>query len=139
MSMITMNWRPSRDESRSFGELSLAMLTVIALLLCWWRGVAAGTGLIICAAGLAIYVLSRISAKLVKPIYILLQLATLPIGWVISYLILGVFYYLVLTPVGLVFRLFGRDVLRLRYDRKATTYWLDHRPTDSVKRYFNQF
>lgn len=139
MSMITMNWRPNRDELRSFGDVSLAMLTVIALLLCWWRGMAAQTGLIVCAAGLVIYVLSRISAKLVKPIYIVLQLATLPIGWVMSYLVMGVFYYVVLTPVGLVFRLLGRDALRLKYDGKAATYWLDHRPSDSIKRYFNQF
>lgn len=138
MSIMTTNWRPSRDDLRKFGDVSLAMLVLLALVF-RWRGMTAETGLIMAAVGLVIYVLSRISAKLVKPLYLAMQAVGLPIGWVLSHVVLGIFYYLVLTPVGLVFRLIRRDPLQRRYDSEATTYWLEHRPTDSAKRYFNQF
>ncbi|MHA1566562.1 MAG: SxtJ family membrane protein, partial [Alphaproteobacteria bacterium] len=80
-----------------------------------------------------------ISTKLVKPIYILMQLVMLPVGWVVSHIVMAVFFFVVLTPVGLVFRLFGRDLLCRRYDAAAKTYWRRRRKSDSMKRYFNQF
>ena len=45
------------------------------------------------------------------------------LGWINTRLILGIFFYLILTPVGLIMRLFGRDPLHRKLDRKATTYW----------------
>jgi hypothetical protein len=52
---------------------------------------------------------------------------------------MAAFYYLLLTPVGLVFRLIGRDPLRRRFDRNATTYWIARRPPETSDRYFHQF
>jgi len=40
-------------------------------------------------------------------------------------IVMGVIYYLVLTPVAAVTRLFIRDPLRLKYDRSVETYWID--------------
>jgi len=38
---------------------------------------------------------------------------------------MGVLFFCVLTPVGLVLRLAGRDPLRLRLDRRAPSYWIE--------------
>ncbi len=43
------------------------------------------------------------------------------LGWINTRLILIVVYYLLVTPIGLVMRLFGRSPLAI--DRKAKTYW----------------
>ena len=43
-----------------------------------------------------------------------------PIGWTISQLILGVVYYLVITPIGLIMRLGGYDPMKRRLDRSAS-------------------
>ena len=139
MSLVSVNWKPTHKELRDFGKAALFMLTAVALLLHWIKGLQTSHAIYVCAAGLLIYALSCLSAKLVKPIYITLQLLTVPIGWVVSYLIMAVFYYLVLTPIGLFFRLFGRDPLHRNFDPKATTYWARYRMPDSPKRYFNQF
>ncbi len=65
--------------------------------------------------------------------------AALPIGWVISHLILGVVYYLVLSPIGLIMRLTGYDPMSRKLDPAATTYWLPHKQQTDNARYFRQF
>jgi hypothetical protein len=58
-----------------------------------------------------------------RPIYIGWMKFAFLLGWVNTRLILGVFFYVILTPIGLIMRLFGRDPLHRKFDRKATTYW----------------
>jgi hypothetical protein len=45
-------------------------------------------------------------------------------------LALGVLFFCVLTPIGLVLRFTGRDRLRLRLDRRAPSYWIARAATD---------
>jgi hypothetical protein len=47
---------------------------------------------------------------------------------------LGAIYFLVLTPTGLVLRLFDRDRLRLRRDPNARSYWIECAPRDPATR-----
>jgi hypothetical protein len=63
---------------------------------------------------------------------------TTPSGWTILRLLLGVTYFCVVTPIAIVMRLAGRDVLALRGARRAS-YWSDHpRPGDD-EAYFRQY
>lgn len=139
MALIDINWNPDRNELRKFGEISLAMLTVIALVFYWLDRLTAVTSLYLCAAGLIIFILSRISTKLIKPFYLLLYAMALPIGFVLTHILMGGFYFIILTPIGLIFRLIRRDPLKRKFDPNAKTYWTPHRTPDSLKRYFNQF
>ncbi len=47
---------------------------------------------------------------------------------VTSPLVLGILFYLVVTPTGLIMRGFGKDPLRLRPKPEAESYWIDRRP-----------
>jgi hypothetical protein len=47
-------------------------------------------------------------------LYVGWMLAAVPIGWTISHIVLGAVYYLVLTPIGLIMRLVGRDPTHIR-------------------------
>jgi hypothetical protein len=47
---------------------------------------------------------------------------------IVTFASVGVLLYGVLTPAGLILRLFGRDALRLRLQRKAATYWIIRQP-----------
>jgi predicted membrane metal-binding protein len=49
-------------------------------------------------------------------------------GRVVNPIVLGLLFYLVITPFGLVARLFGKDLLRLRIDRTAKSYWIERTP-----------
>jgi hypothetical protein len=59
---------------------------------------------------------------------------------VINPIVLALLFYLCITPIGLIMRLLGKDLLSLRRDPAAETYWIQRRPpgpaTDSLK---NQF
>lgn len=45
------------------------------------------------------------------------------ISWVMLRVILGVFFYLILSLVGFLMRVFGRDILDEKMDRQAASYW----------------
>lgn len=59
---------------------------------------------------------------------------------VMNPLIMGLLFFLTVTPVGLVMRLMGKDPLRLKFDRGAKTYWIERNPPgpepDTMRRQF---
>ena len=139
MSLIEINWSPSRKQLRKFGIISLIASVLISLLLYVLKGLGIQWAAIIFFVGLVIFLSSLISFKLTRGIYLGLIVVTMPIGWMVSFTLLAIFYFLLLTPVGLLFRLMGRDVLGRKFDSAADSYWLIRRPPDSLDRYFHQF
>ena len=89
--------------------------------------------------GIVLAVVSRTWLNLGRLAYSGWMLASFPIGWTISHLILGITYFLVLTPIGLLMRLLGRDPMQRRIDRAAQTYWIKHQTPTDPSRYFQQF
>lgn len=90
--------------------------------------------------GITLIVLGTILPVLLRPIYIAWMAFAFTMGFFMTRVILTVFYYVVLTPVGLFFRLIGRDVLERKPDRQATTYWIDKEyPITDRSRYENFF
>ena len=61
-----------------------------------------------------------------------------PVGWSVSFLLLGLVFYAILTPTGLVMRAVGRDPMERRIDRSAPTYWVRRKPVDDPRRYLRQ-
>ncbi|MCX7353454.1 MAG: SxtJ family membrane protein [Alphaproteobacteria bacterium] len=59
---------------------------------------------------------------------------------VMNPLIMGLLFFLTVTPVGLVMRLAGKDPLRLKIDRGAKSYWIQRDPPgpepDTMRRQF---
>ncbi len=47
---------------------------------------------------------------------------------IVSPIVLGIMFFLVITPMGLVMRLAGKDPLRLRRDPDAASYWIERTP-----------
>ncbi len=64
-------------------------------------------------------------------IYIAWMSVAVVLGVIMSTILLTLFFYLVITPVGLVARIFGNDFLSLKLDAAAKTYWL---PCDQKKK-----
>jgi hypothetical protein len=46
------------------------------------------------------------------------------LGMIIAPIIMGIVYFLVLTPISFVVRLFGKDLLNLNFAKDLETYWL---------------
>jgi pilus assembly protein TadC len=139
MSLIEINWYPKRKELRTFAMIALIASLLIASLIYVLKGVRIQWSVIIAVVGFGIFLSSFVSLKLTRIIYLGLILVTFPIGWAIIMILLMAFYFLLLLPLGLFFRLLGRDPLCRRFDPDAKSYWLARREPDSLDRYFHQY
>src|SRR3954447_25336040 len=138
MSLVPINWHPDRKTLAEFSEFAMFFLGMVGAPLAHFRGrptLAAGCW----AAAVAIRLVGAWRPLRLRPVYLGLTLATWPIGWVVSHLLLALLYYGVVTPIGLAFRLAGRDPLARRFDRDAATYWEPYDPDRGVDRYLRQF
>ncbi len=47
---------------------------------------------------------------------------------IVNPIVLGIMFYVVVTPTGLIMRLLGKDLLRLKRDPAAASYWIERTP-----------
>jgi len=143
--MLKIDWNPPTRQLDQFGWISLVGFP--ALWGAWWL-IARASGkadpsvvllAVLCGIGAVIFALSRVDPRLVRWIFVGLMVVAIPIGMVISYALTAVIYFLLFTPVALVFRVLGRDPLHRRIDRQAESYWVERgqrRPASSYLRLY---
>ena len=111
--------------NRSFGfTIAVALLVIGALPLLrhgsvrWWAWLAAVvfTGL----TWLRPQLLTQLNRWWLK--------LGLVLGHIVSPIAMAILFYLVITPIGLVMRVFGKAAMRVRFDPKASSYWLRRDP-----------
>ena len=80
--------------------------------------------------------LGLINSKILTPLNRLWFKFGLLLGKFISPLIMGIIFFVVVTPTGIIMRLLRKDLLNLKYNKKKT-YWIDKSgPKSKMK---NQF
>ena len=139
--MITINRNPSRKQLWWFAGLWLPLFGGAMGSSLFWRMHAPRVAIAVWAVTAVVTVVSLLSDAAAKTVFLTLSYATYPIGFVVSWIALAALYFLVLTPLGLVMRVAGRDPLRLKpEDRAAGSYWTERpgRGTDST-RAFREF
>jgi hypothetical protein len=77
--------------------------------------------LVAIALGLALCAL--VKPSFLRPIYRGWLTATGAIGKFNTYVLLGIMFYLVFAPIGLVMRVLRIDLLHRKVDRSASSYW----------------
>jgi hypothetical protein len=81
--------------------------------------------------------LGLINSKLLNPLNKIWFHFGITLGKIISPVIMGIIFYFVVTPTGLLMRLFGKDLLKLKYEKNISTYWIEKKgPKSKMK---NQF
>jgi len=116
--------RPDRRELRKFSWVVGGILLLLAAVL-WYRDPARGTAPVLAWIGAPLIALGIVVPAVLKPLYYAWMSLAVVLGFVMTRVLLTVFFFVVLTPFGLVIRLLGRDLLHRRLDRQAATYWLD--------------
>jgi hypothetical protein len=96
-------------------------------------------GLALMGLAVVIGALGLVKPSLVRWIFVGWMVVGFPIGWAISELMLLLMYYAILTPVAVLFRLRGRDLLRRRRAPEATTFWLAKDTPQDVRSYLRQY
>jgi hypothetical protein len=139
MFLPEINWHPNRRELRTFAMIALIAALLASLLLYIFRGLGLQWVAVISSVGAAILLTSFISLRATRVTYLGLILVTLPIGLAVSFFLLAIFFFGILTPLAMVLRLIGRDPLNRKFDPDIGSYWITHRQPDDLDRYFNQF
>ena len=133
MALVEINWNPPNRQLKQFGAVSLFALPLIGLL---WKATWPVIGML-AAIGGVIAVLALIFPRAVKPLFVGLSVLTIPIGIVVGEIVLLSVFVLVFVPMGLVFRLIGRDSLRLRR-KQTTTWWQEKAQPRGAASYYRQ-
>ena len=69
--------------------------------------------------------LGLLNSKILTPLNKLWFKFGILLGKIISPIIMGIIYFLVVTPIGLLMRLFGKDVLNLKLNKNESSYWVE--------------
>ena len=69
------------------------------------------------------FILALLNSKILTPINKIWTRFGLFLGNFISPIVMGIIFFFVVTPIGLLMRLFGKDVLNLKKN-KFSTYWI---------------
>ncbi len=136
--MLDINWRPSTRELRQFAGLWLGVFGLFGGWMLYQSGDAGhGRWVLLAAVGLGLPGL--LVPGIMRPIYVTWMVLAFPIGWTVSHLLLGFIFYGVITPIGLLVRLFGHDPMTRGFDPEAPSYWAEHRTGDDAASYLRQF
>lgn len=96
-------------------------------------------GLVLIGFGLVVGTIGLIWPVAVRWFFVAWMIAAFPIGWVLSQVMLFLMFFGIITPVALLFRLQGRDLLRRKPAPAETTFWSVKETPHDVRRYFSQY
>ena len=108
--------------NRSFGIVFFIVFVLIAIYPLVNQGEVRIWSLII---SFLFLILGLLNSKILTPLNKLWFRFGLFLGKIISPIIMGVIFFLVVTPIGLLMRLFGKDVLNLKLNKKKSSYWIE--------------
>lgn len=59
------------------------------------------------------------------------------LGLIIAPIVMAIVYFIVLTPISLIVRVFGKDILNMKFDKKLESYWINRKKNlGSMKKQF---
>lgn len=136
--MIEINRNPSKKELAIFGLLLMIFFGIVGTLLIY-RWQYPDSGRYTWIGGAVLSLLFWALPGLRRPIYFAWMYLAFPIGWSVSHLLLALIYYGVLTPIGVLLRLFSYDSMNRKPVPRASSYWIAQSPRRDAKSYFRQF
>ena len=123
------------SSNRSFGIVFFLLFFVIAF---WsFRGDFQQIKIIPFILSLIFLILGLINSKLLTPLNKLwLKLGEL-LGRIIAPIVIAIVFFLVVTPIAIIMRLLGKDLLKKKYDSKNKSYWINREEIiNSMKKQF---
>ena len=114
------NIKQSPKDLRKFGLTVGSVLIIIGCLLLWKHKPSQfyflSIGAILVLSGLLFPVILRPLNKAWMTLAVLL-------GWVMTRVILSLLFYIVITPISIIARIFGKHFLDIKIDKSRTSYW----------------
>ena len=122
------------SSNRSFGLLFFVVFLIVSLWPLTHEGSIRIWSVIVSAVFL---ILGLINSRLLTPLNVLWFKLGMTLGAIISPIVMGIIFFLVVTPTGFILRIMGKDLLNKKYDKEKETYWIKRNaPTGTMKRQF---
>ena len=129
---------PTNRQLRQFAAIAAILLAALAV----WQ--LAGRGSLVVIGCYAASAVIAAAIGLAKPRWLAMSftfwmIAIFPLAWLVSNLVLALVFFGLLTPLGLLFRLLGRDPLDRTWPGRQDSYWQKKPAADKPERYLRQF
>jgi|TARA_B100001093_G_C26503335_1_gene874278 hypothetical protein len=114
----------AKKSNRSFGLLFFIVFLTIAL---WPITKGADAYILLVLVSLVFLILGLINSKILTPLNeVWIKFGEI-LGVVIAPIIMALVYFIFLTPTSLIVRIFGKDLLGLKFNKKQDTYWIERK------------
>ena len=111
----------SNSSNRSFGLLFFIIFLGFAL---WPLTKSESLNIYLLFISLIFLIFGTINSKLLSPLNKTWIKFGEILGTLIAPIIMGLVYFVVLTPISLIVRIFGKDLIGLKFSKKQDTYWI---------------
>ena len=123
-----------QNSNRSFGVIFFIVFLVLGL---WPLKNSGNPNLYIIGISGIFLVLGILNSKILSPFNkAWIKLGEF-LGTIIAPIVMALIYFVVLTPISLIVRIFGKDLLELKFLKKRETYWIKRKKhLSSMKKQF---
>ena len=109
------------SSNRSFGLVFFIVFLIVAL---WPLKYEEDIKLWSLSLSIIFFILGILNSKLLTPLNKLWFKFGIFLGSIVSPIVMGLVFFLVVTPVGIFMRLLGKDLLKMRKVQNTSTYWI---------------
>ena len=118
---MTSNSKIKMSSNRSFGLVFFVVFLIVAL---WPLKSGEDLRLWSLVISVIFFILGVLNSRLLTPLNKLWFKFGILLGSIVSPLIMGLVYFFVVTPMGVLMRLLGKDLLKMNKIKNASTYWI---------------
>jgi len=112
--------RETNKDLRKFGLTVGIVLAAIGILFFYFEK---SSAIYFTVIGGLLILFGILLPQLLKPINKVWMELAIVLGFIMTRVILTTLFYLVITPIGFLAKIFGKKFMNLKYDRSAKTYW----------------
>ena len=109
------------SSNRSFGLVFFIVFLIVAL---WPLKYEEDIRLWSLVLSIIFFILGILNSQLLTPLNKLWFKFGMFLGLIVSPIVMGIVYFLVVTPIGIFMRLLGKDLLKTSKAKNASTYWI---------------
>ena len=130
------NITSTKKDLRNFGFTIGSILLVIALILFFKEK---DSDVYFFSIGLAFILSGIVLSFILKPFYKIWMTFAVIIGWIMTRIILAILFFFIITAIGVLARLFGKDFLNLKPDNRDSFWNMRNRDLELNQDYEKQF
>ena len=128
--------KPTRKNIRNFG-ITIGLFLMILGGILFWKEIE--DYIIVTFVGIVFIVYGLGLPIILKPIYLFWMIVSSILGWIMTRVVLSILFFTMITAIGLISKLFGKQFLDLKWDNSKKSYWDQRQGKPEKSSYENQF